>query len=81
MHGNGYTSHCFKCLWSKHVDNNPGDRAATCRGMMKPVGVEQNGQEYKLLHYCKKCGIVKRNKVVSEDDFEAVLVCARTMQK
>ncbi|MBR6751902.1 MAG: RNHCP domain-containing protein, partial [Alphaproteobacteria bacterium] len=24
--GNGYTNHCPKCLWSRHVDNNPGDR-------------------------------------------------------
>lgn len=75
--GDGYTSHCPKCLWSKHVDNNPGDRAATCHGLMRPVGVEQGGQEYKLLHRCEKCGIVKRNKVVTEDDFETVLACAR----
>ncbi|KKQ96247.1 MAG: hypothetical protein UT22_C0036G0002 [Parcubacteria group bacterium GW2011_GWC2_39_11] len=75
--GNGYTSHCPKCLWSKHVDNNPGDRAATCHGLMSPVGVEQEGQEYKLLHRCAKCGIVKRNKVVPEDDFDEVLKVAK----
>ena len=28
MKGNGYTNHCPKCLWSKHVDINPGDRGA-----------------------------------------------------
>lgn len=75
--GNGYTSHCPKCLWSKHVDNNPGDRASTCHGLMEPVGVEQPGQEYKLIHRCTKCGIEKKNKVVPEDDFEAVLACAK----
>jgi hypothetical protein len=37
--GNGYTNHCPECLWSKHVDVNPGDRAATCLGLMEPVGV------------------------------------------
>lgn len=26
VRGNGYTNHCPECLWSKHVDNNPGDR-------------------------------------------------------
>ena len=25
--GNGYTNHCSQCLWSKHVDINPGDRS------------------------------------------------------
>ena len=32
--GDGYTNHCPKCLWSKHVDVHPGDRAAECGGMM-----------------------------------------------
>ena len=38
--GDGYTNHCPNCLWSKHVDVNPGDRAAICGGMMKAVKVE-----------------------------------------
>ena len=41
--GNGYTNHCPKCLWSKHVDVNPGDRAATCGGLMEPIGAEVGG--------------------------------------
>jgi len=24
--GTGYTDHCPNCLWSKHMDINPGDR-------------------------------------------------------
>ena len=28
--GNGFTNHCFKCLWSKHVDINPGDVFLMC---------------------------------------------------
>ena len=35
IEGNGYTNHCTACLWSKHVDVNPGDRAADCHGLMK----------------------------------------------
>ena len=38
--GDGYTNHCPKCLWSKHVDVNPGDRMAHCGGMMKPEALE-----------------------------------------
>ena len=35
----GYSSrnHCPFCLWSLHADVNPGDRASTCGGLMKPV--------------------------------------------
>lgn len=34
----GYTSrnHCPFCLWSLHVDENPGDRACECGGEMEP---------------------------------------------
>ena len=31
-----YTNHCPRCLYSKHVDINPGDRAEQCDGMMEP---------------------------------------------
>ncbi|HYC79501.1 MAG TPA: RNHCP domain-containing protein, partial [Candidatus Binatia bacterium] len=36
--GNGYTNHCPNCLYSKHVDNNPGDRLNKCHGLMEPIG-------------------------------------------
>jgi len=71
--GSGYTNHCPKCLWCKHVDINPGDRAAECNGMMKPVGVETKGDQYILLHKCEKCGFERKNKVGKSDDFDEVL--------
>ncbi|MFH1111529.1 MAG: RNHCP domain-containing protein [Patescibacteria group bacterium] len=77
--GTGYTSHCPKCLWSKHVDNNPGDRACSCRGMMEPVGVEQKSQTYRIIHHCVKCGVEKRNKVVKADDYDTILRCVRSI--
>ncbi|MGC8981457.1 MAG: RNHCP domain-containing protein [Minisyncoccia bacterium] len=43
--GTGYIDHCPNCLWSKHVDINPGDRKANCGGMMKPKGVEIQNKE------------------------------------
>jgi hypothetical protein len=36
-----YRNHCPACLWSKHVDVRPGDRAGACRGPMRPVGLDQ----------------------------------------
>lgn len=74
--GSGYTNHCPKCLWSKHVDVNPGDRAAQCHGLMPPVSVESKSGEYILTHRCERCGFERRNKKDSLDDFEAVLELA-----
>jgi hypothetical protein len=71
--GNGYTNHCPRCLWSKHVDVNPGDRASECHGMMKPIGVEIERGEHILTHQCEKCGYKKRNKTAPEDDFDDIL--------
>lgn len=71
--GTGYTNHCPRCLWSQHVDINPGDRAAGCGGAMEPVGAlfEQDG--WVLVHRCQKCGRLRRNRTATDDDSEAVL--------
>jgi hypothetical protein len=71
--GDGYTNHCPKCLWSKHVDINPGDRAAVCQGMMKPIKVEIEKREYLLTYECEKCGFLRRKKVEKEDNFDEVI--------
>ena len=73
VRGNGYTNHCPNCLWSKHVDINPGDRAAVCQGLMKPIAVELNKGDYIIIHHCVKCGFEKRNKTSGDDNFEAIL--------
>jgi hypothetical protein len=73
VRGNGYTNHCPQCLWSKHVDVNPGDRQATCQGLMEPVEVESKGNEYIILHHCVLCGFEKRNKSSKDDNFETIL--------
>lgn len=73
VQGNGYTNHCPACLWSRHVDINPGDRAAECKGMMQPIGIEQKAGKYIILHRCVVCGFERRNKSQAEDDFEMLL--------
>jgi hypothetical protein len=70
IEGNGYTNHCPDCLWSKHVDVNPGDRLHACQGMMRPVHVETKDGSYIITHQCQKCGAEKRNKIAPNDDFE-----------
>ena len=77
--GNGYTNHCPACLWSKHVDLNPGDRANLCQGLMEPVGVELKDGRYDIISRCVKCGFVGRNKSVNGDDFELLLKLSSRM--
>jgi len=65
--GNGYTNHCPQCLYSRHVDINPGDRSETCGGLMEPTGLEQKGDNWNILHKCRKCGIERRCKTLPGD--------------
>ena len=66
--GDGYTNHCPKCLYSKHVDNNPGDRTNVCGGLMKPINAFLKNQEWFLEQKCEKCGEARNIKVREEDD-------------
>ena len=75
--GTGFTNHCYKCLWSKHVDINPGDRAAGCGGMMEPVKIDFEKGKYLINHKCLKCGFKKRKGVEKCDDFDAVVAIVK----
>jgi len=71
--GNGYTNHCPKCLYSKHVDINPGDRASSCGGLMEPISIEKKNGEERIIHKCKKCGFEKANKIQKDDNFDLII--------
>ncbi len=71
--GNGYTNHCPFCLYSKHVDINPGDRSCTCGGLMKPIEIQQKNGEFVILHKCIKCGFERKNKVQENDDINKII--------
>lgn len=73
VEGDGYTNHCHNCLYSKHVDINPGDRASTCGGLMKPIETGKKGSDYFIIHQCLNCGFKKKNKLQKEDSFEVFL--------
>lgn len=74
--GDGYTNHCPCCLWSRHVDISPGDRAQSCGAMMEPVALEGSTPDYVIVHRCEKCGAVRRVRVSPADDPEAVVALA-----
>jgi hypothetical protein len=71
--GSGFTNHCPFCLYSKHVDINPGDRSANCSGLMKPIEVELKNGIYSIWHQCLKCGYKKKNKVAKNDNNELLI--------
>ena len=73
--GTGYTNHCPDCLWSKHVDKNPGDRLAlqTCGGMMEPIATEKKGKDYMITHRCVKCGFERKNSFGPDDNFDTLV--------
>ncbi|MDE1874017.1 MAG: RNHCP domain-containing protein [Candidatus Micrarchaeota archaeon] len=72
VRGSGYTDHCPNCLWSLHVDNNPGDRASRCKGRMEPIGAIYSASEYTIDYVCQKCGTKKRFKASSADSREVL---------
>ena len=77
----GYSSrnHCPHCLWSLHLDENPGDRAAECGGQMRPIRVETDPRKgFIIVHRCEKCGATVRNKAaypakVQPDDINLLI--------
>ena len=63
-----FRSHCPECLWSRHVDSVPGDRASKCGGLMKPVGLEGSpGTGWQIVHECAECGLKRRNRTAEND--------------
>ena len=70
-----YTSrdHCPYCLYSKHVDINPGDRKNTCLGLLKPIDIEKFKDTYKIIYKCEKCKEIHKNIIANDDDYNEIL--------
>ena len=64
--GSDHRNHCPNCLSSLHVDEEPGDRASDCGGLMDPIGVwvRKNG-EWAVIH---RCGKLSSNRVAADDN-------------
>ncbi len=65
--------HCPVCLYSIHVDNNPGDRACDCLGFLVPIGIEKFRDSYKIIYKCDKCGMLKKNICASDDNMDEII--------
>ena len=70
VQGSGFTNHCPQCFFSKHVDINPGDRAATCQGLMKPIAYETQADKEMIVFQCQKCNHRRKNKIQENDNKE-----------
>lgn len=67
--GSEHRNHCPRCLCSVHLDNEPGDRAADCGGVMEPIGVwVRRDGEWALIHRCRSCGAFSSNRIAADDD-------------
>lgn len=68
LEGGGFRNHCPHCLWSRHVDRVPGDRAECCNGLMEPVGLEgSSARGWSVVHRCQACGFERRNRAALDD--------------
>lgn len=65
--------HCPMCLYSKHVDINPGDRANSCCGLLKPIGVEKFKDTFKIIYRCESCGDLHKNIVHNDDNSDLII--------
>ncbi len=71
----GYTArdHCPYCLYSKHVDINPGDRLNPCKGLLKPIGIEKFKGSFKILYRCDKCHEEHKNIIANDDNMDLII--------
>lgn len=65
--------HCPYCLYSKHVDINPGDRLNPCRGLLRPIDIEKFKNTYKIIYQCQSCGKQHKNIIANDDDLNEII--------
>lgn len=76
--GTKHRNHCPICLWSRHLDaEEPGDRAADCGGLMEPIAVSTRPDgEWTIVHRCRRCDTMGRNRIAGDDDPVALMSLA-----
>ena len=65
--------HCPFCLYSKHVDINPGDRANECKGLLVPIDIEKFKDNYKIVYKCRKCNEIHKNIAAKDDSIDKII--------
>lgn len=65
--------HCNNCLYSLHVDINPGDRKNPCKGLLEPIGIEKYRDTYKIIYKCTRCGMLHKNIMATDDNMDKII--------
>ncbi len=78
--GGKHRNHCPHCLSSLHLDIIPGDRRASCRGIMTPISawIQQN-KEWSIIHRCTRCGALRSNRIAADDNEIVLFTLAASM--
>jgi hypothetical protein len=64
-----HRNHCPNCLWSRHLDEAPGDRAAECGAAMEPIAISVRGDgEWIVIHRCTACRTLHGNRIAGDDN-------------
>jgi len=71
--------HCNKCLYSKHVDINPGDRNNNCKGLLKPIKIEKFKKTYKIIYKCEKCNQIHKNIIANDDNMDIIIELSKNI--
>lgn len=72
--GTSHRNHCPHCLWSRHMDEEPGDRRCPCIQPMEPIGIEVRADgEWALIHRCTGCAVLRTNRIAGDDAERALL--------
>jgi uncharacterized C2H2 Zn-finger protein len=80
--GTAQRNHCPACLRSLHVDVVVGDRRSLCAGVMDPISLWlRHGGELALLHRCRRCGVIRSNRIAGDDDREALRKLVRDLRQ
>lgn len=72
--------HCPYCLYSIHIDINPGDRLNTCLGLLKPIGIEKYKDTYKIIYKCEKCNMLHKNIMARDDDMNIIIELSKNTE-
>ena len=71
--------HCNYCLYSKHVDINPGDRQNQCKGLLRPIGIEKFKNTYKIIYKCEKCNQIHKNIMANDDNMDLIIEISKNI--
>lgn len=72
-HPTSSRDHCIHCLYSLHIDINPGDRMSKCLGEMIPIGIENTNNRERIVYECNKCNKIHKNIVAPDDNRDLII--------